>query len=312
MHAIAGDSSDARIPSRKIEQAFTHPLVNALARASGISRHRLIGLPGGPVDWLLADPVRCNVCIRCIEHDIFSAGPFLRVSWRQAWRTTCRSHGVQLVCTSLNLMVGRLSEAKQHLEYVRLRRLSVAIENGINAAEVDDPRAVAVGHAIGEMETALDNAIRGLAPPSRKWGALTTSEFLHVVKDVTAWALTNFESFNARPAAEDAPNGVRTPAATYFAVKRRLLSAFVDDSSLRTLADTPEAGLRAAALWWAHVLLAHRYPYGPAMALSAPARQWRLLKCRSPRGLNWLHTRMQLWPKNYVRDHWIVLDEFIF
>jgi len=45
-----------------------------------------------------------------------------------------------------------------------------------------------------------------------------------------------------------------------------------------TLSNTPEPGLRAAALWMAEALLAKQETYTTIDTVAPPARQWRLLK----------------------------------
>jgi hypothetical protein len=66
------------------------------------------------------------------------------------------------------------------------------------------------------METVIRRAIAGESPDVRTWGLLCADEFLRIVQDVTSWALTNFEAFRARPAAEEVPLGILGTGRPYF------------------------------------------------------------------------------------------------
>lgn len=95
---------------------------------------------------------------------------------------------------------------------------------------------------------AIEGALEGRDPDSRVWGFIGASDFLGVVQDVTTWALSNFESFHARPEAENLPNGVRIAAGFYFTMMPRHLLPFASGHSVRTLRKTAEPGLRAAVI----------------------------------------------------------------
>jgi hypothetical protein len=90
---------------------------------------------------------------------------------------------------------------------------------------------------------------KGADTDSRVWGFISAWDFLVVVQDVTTWALSNFECFHARPEAENLPNGLRIAADFYFTMMPRRQPPFASGRSVRTLSNTPEPGLRAAALW---------------------------------------------------------------
>jgi hypothetical protein len=62
------------------------------------------------------------VCIRCIEMDALTGTkPFLRLEWRQAWRTNCSIHGVRLLRTTLNFMAEGVHTVNGARECQRLR-----------------------------------------------------------------------------------------------------------------------------------------------------------------------------------------------
>src|SRR5271167_4875322 len=76
--------------------------------------------------------------------------------------------------------------------------------------------------AIEEMEMVIGRAIAGEAPDASTWGPLRASDFLPIVQDVTSWALTNFQPFKARPAAEELPHGISGTGSPYFRNAPRL------------------------------------------------------------------------------------------
>ena len=89
------------------------------------------------------------------------------------------------------------------------------------------------------------------------------------------------------------------------------LLPFASGSSVRTLRKTAEPGLRAAALWLAEALLAKQEAYTGIETVDPPARQWRLLKRRTPPGLYWLLQQMTAWPRRYIRHQWMDLNSIL-
>jgi hypothetical protein len=165
--------------------------------------------------------------------------------------------------------------------------------------------------AIEEMETVIRRAIAGEAPNVFTWGPLRADDLLQIVHDVTSWALTNFEAFRARPAAEELPHGSSGTGSPYFGKAPRLQPPFDSNGAVRTLSSVNDPALRCPALWWAHVLLAEsRRCCNPAQ-MGLPARQWHLLQSRCPAGLHWLRDRMAGWPAEYVRQHWTPIEPML-
>jgi len=294
-----------------LERAFVAPHVNVLSKATGIPRRTLRRLQGAPINWILQDRRYCNVCIRCIDSDLLGKQkPFLRLAWRHAWKTHCAIHGTRLLRTDLKILdVQDVADASA--EYHRLRTTSATLESRLDQALSSSLRVLAVTRSIERIETAIDRALEGEDPDSRVWGFISAPEFLVVVQDVTTWALSNFECFPARPEAENLPNGVRNPADFYFTMMPRRLLPFDSGSSLRTLRKTAEPGLRAAALWLAEALLAKQEAYTGVETVDPPARQWRLLKRRTPTGLYWLLQQMTAWPRRYIRHQWMDLNSIL-
>src|SRR5450631_3952192 len=231
-------------------------------------------------------------------------------TWRHAWKTHCAIHGTRLLRTDLKILdVQDVADASA--EYHRLRTTSATLESRLDQALSSSLRVLAVTRSIERIETAIDRALEGEDPDSRVWGFISAPEFLVVVQDVTTWALSNFECFPARPEAENLPNGVRNPADFYFTMMPRRLLPFDSGSSLRTLRKTAEPGLRAAALWLVEALLAKQEAYTGVETVDPPARQWRLLKRRTPTGLYWLLQQMTAWPRRYIRHQWMDLNSIL-
>ena len=80
------------------------------------------------------------------------------------------------------------------------------VQDNINRAFASNRDFFYLTLAIEDMELVIRCAIGGEAPDASTWGALRASDFLQIVQDVTSWALTNFEAFKARPAAEELPH----------------------------------------------------------------------------------------------------------
>ena len=286
--------------------------MDALSKATRIPRRTLSKLQGAPVDWILQDRRSCNICIRCVESDALTgANSFLRLEWRQAWKTTCAINGIRLLRTTLSFMSDRLDTVKGADECQRLRTNSETLEKTLDQALGKNLKVLAVIRAVERMETAIDRALGGHDPDKRIWGPLSALEFLIVVQDVTTWALSNFECFHARPEAENLPTGVRIAADFYFTMMPRHLPPFASESCVRTLRKTAEPGLRAAALWWAEALMAKQEAYKMVETLHPPARQWRLLKRRTPTGLYWLLQQMSAWPRRYINQQWMDLGSIL-
>lgn len=302
---------NARDPSFRLERAFVAPHVDVLSKVTRIPRRTLTRLQGAPVNWILQDPRRCNVCIRCIDSDALGGRePFLRLAWRHAWKTDCAVHGIRLLPTELNVLHS-IDVSKTSAEYHRLRTISATLESRLDQGLASSLRVLAVIRAIDRIEKAIDRALHGHDPDRRVWGFISASDFLDVVQDVTTWALSNFECFHARPEAENLPNGVRIAAGFYFTILPRRLPPFASGRSVRTLRETSEPGLRAAALWLAEALLARQETYVTVDTVSPPARQWRLLKRKTPTGLFWLQQQMTSWPRRYKDHQWMDLGAIL-
>jgi hypothetical protein len=185
------------------------------------------------------------------------------------------------------------------------------VEENINFALGWDRDFLHMMLALEEIQRVIGGAITGEAPNAFTWGPLNAVNFLRVVHDVTSWALTNFESFKARPAAEELPNFIRGTGAPYFSRSGRLQPPFDSNRPVRTLSSVNDPALRCPALWWAHVLLCELHRPCNRKRVGLPTRQWHLLRLRCPAGLHWLRERMAHWPSDYLRQHWTPLDSLL-
>jgi TniQ len=308
---LLGQVIKAHNSSFCLERAFEVPYVHALSKATRIPRRTLKSLQGAPINWILQDRRHCNVCIRCLDTDILAErDPFLRLAWRHAWKTRCAIHGTRLQRTNLQILES-LDVIDTHTELHRLRTLSTTFETRLDQSIGPSLRLLAVLRAVDRIESAIDLAMDGYDPDRRVWGFISAADFLKVVQDITTWALSNFECFAARPEAENLPNGVRSAAGFYFTMMPRRLLPFASGTAVRTLRKTTEPGLRAAALWLAEALLAKQEAYIGVETVDPPARQWRLLKRRTPTGLYWLQQKMAEWPRRYVRHQWMDLNSIL-
>jgi hypothetical protein len=141
--------------------------------------------------------------------------PLLRVAWRHASKTNCTVHGTRLLGTDLNIM-HRVDAPKASAEYHRLRTISATLESRLDRGLASSLRVLAIVRAIDRIEIAIDRALDGYDPDRRVWRFISVRDFLVVVRDITTWALSNFECFHARPEAKHLPNGVRIAADFYF------------------------------------------------------------------------------------------------
>jgi hypothetical protein len=236
-------------------------------------------------------------------------GRFTRKSSRQA--IFCSVHQVRLLRCPMSVVKGSASDPRVIEQVDDLYGHSNIVEENINFALGWDRDFIHMMLAIEEIQYVIGRAITGEAPNTFTWGPLNAVNVLRVVHDVTSWALTNFEDFRARPAAEELPTFVRGVGAPYFSRSGRLQPPFDSNRPVRTLSCVNDPALRCPALWWAHVLLFECHRPCNRKQLGPPTRQWHLLRLRCPTGLHWLRERIAHWPSDYVRQHWTPLDSLL-
>jgi len=126
------------------------------------------------------------------------------------------------------------------------------------------------------------------------------------VHDVRSWALTNFEEFRARPAADELPRCIGAIGIPYFGKSYRLQRRFDSNSPVRTLSSVNDPGapvpgtlVGARSAVQVPPLLQSKRESELFLAL-----QWQLLRSRFPAGLLRLRERLAHWPSDYMRQHW--------
>jgi hypothetical protein len=301
-----------RFLAQPVEVALDERNLAQLAVAAQLPPARLLEMRPDPLEWTLTDTDICTVCGLCLDEDLCQGrDPYLRAEWRQSWRIFCPIHEVRLLSCRMSAITGTASDASVIHAIDDLYVDCGFVQDNINRALGSNRDFFHLTSAIEDMEDVIRRAISGEAPDAATWGPLRAGEFLRIVQDVTSWALTNFEAFKARPAAEELPNGIGGTGSPYFGKARRRQPPYDSDAPVRTLSAVNEPTLRSPALWWAHVLLADTHRCCNPSQVGLPARQWHLLRLRCPVGLHWLTERMKQWPADYVRQHWTPLESLL-
>jgi hypothetical protein len=295
-----------------VEAALEGANLNQLALATQLPPARLAEMRPDPVEWTLTHSDVCTVCALCLDEDLcHGRDPYLRAEWRQSWRIFCSIHQVRLLPCRMNVMKGMASDSRVIEQIDDLYAHCGFVEDSINYALGSGAHFARLLLAIEEMECVIGRAIAGEAPNAFDWGPLTASEFLQVVRDVTSWALTNFEAFKARPAAECLPVPIRLTGTPLFGKSHRYQPSFDSARSVRMLSSVNDPALRCPALWWAHILLSEGHRCCNPKERGLLARQWHLLRSHCLTGVHWLRERMARWPPAYVRQHWTLLEPML-
>jgi hypothetical protein len=195
--------------AQPVEAALESSNLDQLARATQLPPHRLAEMRPDQVEWTLTHTDVCTVCGLCLDEDLcHGRDPYLRAEWRQSWRIFCSLHEVRLLPCRMKAIRGTASDPSVIEEIDDLYAYCGVVEVSINRALGSNRDFFHLTSAIEKMETVIRRAIAGESPEVLVWGPLCADEFLRIVQDVTSWALTNFEAFSARPAAEELPMGI--------------------------------------------------------------------------------------------------------
>jgi len=301
-----------RYLAQPVEAALENSNLDQLALATQLPPARLAEMRPDPVAWTLTHTDVCTVCGLCLDEDLcHGRDPYLRAEWRQSWRIFCSLHEVRLLPCRMSVIKGTASDTSVIEQIDDLYAHCGFIEDSVNRALGSNRDFFHLTSAIEEMESVIRRAIAGEAPNAFTWGSLRADDLLRIVHDVTSWALTNFEAFRARPAAEELPHGISGTGIPYFGKAPRLQPPFDANIAVRTLSSVNDPAQRCPALWWAHVLLAESHRCCNPGQIGLHARQWHLLRSRCPAGLHWLRERMGTWPPEYVRQHWTPIEPML-
>jgi hypothetical protein len=267
-----------RFLAQPVEAALENSNLDRLALATKLPPKRLAEMRPDPVEWTLTHTDVCTVCGLCLDEDLcHGRDPYLRAEWRQSWRIFCSLHEVRLLPSRMNVTKGTASDTSVTEQIDDLYAHCGFVQDTINRDLGSNRDFFHLTLAIEEMESVIQRAIAGETPNAFTWGSLRADEFLRIVRDVTSWALTNFEAFKARPAAEELPNGISGTGNPYFGKAPRLQPPFDASSAVRTLSSVNDPAQRCPALWWAHVLLAESHRCCNPGQIGLHARQWHWL-----------------------------------
>ena len=295
-----------------VEAALEPNRIDILADAAQLPSSRLVAMRPDPVGWTLTHSKMCSVCPQCLKQDLSSGRlPFLRVTWRQAWRIFCPVHRTRLIFCSMQVVRGRWETSRLIAAIDTLLECSLIIEEHIAQLMIQNPHCARLTTIIREMEQALGRAMVGEAPNELTWGLITAGDFLHVTQDVMMWSLTNFEAFKARPATEDLPSHAFIEGTPYYRRNHLYQQPYDNTVPARHLSAVNDPELRCPALWWAHALLSSpEYPIGSS-AQELTVRQCSMLRLRCVTGIHWLAERMRDWPDQYVRQRWYPIERLL-
>jgi hypothetical protein len=91
----------------------------------------------------------------------------------------------------------------------------------------------------------------------RQWGVVSAENFLRVLKDVTTWGLTHFETVRSWCLAEDLTPIEIADGHKLLGRNRRMTPAdYAGDRATRSLIDIEDPAVRGSALWFAHAVMA--------------------------------------------------------
>jgi hypothetical protein len=297
------------LPAARLYEPSVAKRLTALANLSDAERNALWSWPS---DWELNDRSFCTYCAHCCIADLAEGrSPYGRRVWQQAWCTVCKVHGTPLTVRSLahspNNRSGwsqpALKSQREFLVPNRYRDLKVRSQPTV--------RSNILGCLV-EIEKTAAAAIAGTAPNPLLWGTLTAASFLTVLKDVTTWALTHFESVRSWSVAEDfTPTEEQEGYGLIGRGQRMSASDYRPERLTRSLRTIANPKVRGAALWTAHALLAtcHTAASDRSSGATPQDRQAALLAGAPSPSRQWLAQRQAEWPPEYRRSRWIDVGE---
>jgi len=281
------------------------PALAILTRSSLADLRRRSAL--APATWTVRAQRDFIFCLCCVGEDYVQHRlPYQRAVWQSAARVACAADRHWLWSARGRFGCGRVDRLFKHREELPLTTwLEHLHEAGraLNRLEEYHPE---VSYTVREIQSAIDGALRGAAPPEEQWGAIDATDFLHVVRDVASWAITNFEPFPAHPAAYSIPPQLHLGTFDPFRWPHRRSPAWDHRIGATPLNAVFDPCLRRAALWTAHELLTSHHPRRPPArrALSLHERRQRVFQYQSAEGLAWLVAQAHHWPRRYVQDQW--------
>jgi hypothetical protein len=172
-----------------------------LARLRARSLRHMCAIPSA---WVLSPSREFAVCLECWRDDHRRYGRTYDHSiWQHAGRISCRKHHTWLWPARAKFGPKYFDSYRAANESIPSDLIDECIANIQHELKPHGRGVISVDKTLLQMESAILEALRGWPPDAAIWGSLTASDLLQVISDVTAFALTNFESFRARQPAEN-------------------------------------------------------------------------------------------------------------
>jgi len=288
-----------------VELANNREIAQRLVALSGLPTCQLSNLRGTRTGWELRRREFRAYCPQCCLDDLNRGEtPYGRRVWQQAWYTVCGIHQLPLLQRPVSSIAPSWSrhQLQQDVQF--------AADSGyrdLKGLPREPYTRFYIQYAILELQKATHNALAGIRPRRRQWGAINAKAFLHVLRDVTTWSLTHFEPVRSWSLAEELTPIEISETHQLLSRHRRMTSAdYPADRSARSLVDIENPGLRSSALWFAHSVMAsfHQDASDRPTAYRRTVRQDMHIVAISPAARSWLSTRMQAWPDRYRRICW--------
>jgi hypothetical protein len=265
-----------------------------------------------PASWTVRAKNDFIFCLHCTLEDTLEDRPrYERARWYSAVRIGCPIHRHWLWSARARFGCGHIDRLRKERGEIPTAVWFQHFQAECRALDRIEEREPEVVEALREFEKVIDAALRGASPPEDQWGRVEPVDFLHVVRDVTSWAVTNFEPFRSQPVATQFTGQQSLGNLREFRWPYRGNPPWDYRVGATPINHVFNPSMRRAALWTAHGLLARQHPRRPhqGRALSLRERRRRIFRYQNGESLNWLVAQARHWPGEYVRYHWNRLAE---
>jgi hypothetical protein len=282
--------------------AGNRKVARRLISLSGLSPSKFSTLRPPRTGWELPRLEFRAYCPRCCLDDLHRGEtPYGRLVWQQAWYTVCRVHRIPL-------LLRRSSSVASWKTHQLQQDSSLAAALGYQHAKQVQRERFYIQYALLEIQEAIEQALGGVRPRRRQWGVVSARSFLHVLKDLTTWSLTHFETVRSWSLAEDLTAIEIADGFKLIGRHRRMtLADYAGDRTARRLVDVDDPAVRGSALWFAHSVTAsfHQDVSDRQTAYRRTSRQELKYAASSPAARAWLATQVSNWPERYRSKYWL-------
>ena len=311
LRAIGCPSSDRRDPAQRLTQADV-PYLATLAR---LLPHDLAEMVFISPDWRLRTLFDVPFCGQCwIESQRLHRFAYIRGAWIHAARISCPHHGNWLFSASDKLGRAHCDIAHRAQYGVPIDAVRDLLDEQAEMASRSGHRWISdAGERLKAFEAAVMAAVAGDPPPEEQWGQIGAADFLNIVRDVTTWSLSNFESFKAPCPATVYYHDWAPFLPPIFLFAATDLRAWTPQHPNRTMRLCVNPDERRNAFWITMALLGAEHPVMPGMGppINRLRRQRQIFKGQNPEGLSWLVAKMQRWPEAYKETCWVRLEQLL-